>query len=200
MVHPPVLGETGQQDRRMHLEAADESVPPPVPGPLPFSMSVMTENITFAVLGPLEITQGGRRVGVPAGRQRVLLATLLLHPNQLVPMSLLRRTIWGENQPSHPQNALATCLTRLRQRLGRISHALADSIEASAAGYALSVDSDDLDLIRFRQAYRAAGRAAGSGDVRGAGQALDDALSLRRGPVLADIDSEYLHTNVLVGL
>jgi len=37
-------------------------------------------NVEFRVLGPLEVLLDGEPVSVPAGRGRVLLATLLLRP------------------------------------------------------------------------------------------------------------------------
>lgn len=156
--------------------------------------------IDFAVLGPLEMAVNAHRAAVPRGRQRVLLATLLVHANEAVATSRLHRALWGDRQPNDPQNALATCMVRLRQRLVRVSGVLARSIETTPAGYQMRVAREQLDLLRFRQQKNHAASAAAAGDLATARSTLDGALALWRGPVLAEIDSDYLHNTVLVEL
>jgi DNA-binding SARP family transcriptional activator len=40
--------------------------------------------MNFGILGPLEVGDAGRPVRLTAGKQRALLAILLLHPNESV--------------------------------------------------------------------------------------------------------------------
>ncbi len=174
-------------DRRGEVALADEGTTP-------------AASVFFAVLGHLELAVDARRVRVPGGRQRVLLATLLVHANEVVPVGFLCRALWGERQPMDPHNALATCMARLRRRLAAIAGPLARRIETTSAGYEMAVGADELDLLRFRHAVREAGRAADRGDLAAARRLLDEALSLWRGPMLAEIDSESLHNGVLVGV
>jgi hypothetical protein len=51
----------------------------------------------FRVLGPLEVTAGGRTLGLGAAKQQALLAVLLLHPNQTVSATRLIDELWGES-------------------------------------------------------------------------------------------------------
>lgn len=161
----------------------------------------MSTRVSFAVLGPLEIAVGDQRIPLPSGKQRVLLAALLLHGNEVVSLNFLYRALWGDQFPANPQSALATCMTRLRQRLRRISGELSRSIETVPAGYyQFNVDPDALDLLRFRRETALSQRAAADGDLATARDALARALSLWRGPPLCEIESECLHNGVLVGL
>ena len=156
---------------------------------------------SFSVLGPLEITVGDQRVSLPTGRQRVLLAALLLHANEVVSLNFLYQALWGEHHPENPRSALATCMTRLRQRLNRISGDLSQSIETIPAGYyRFHVATEALDLLRFRRETARSQRLAADGHFARARDALVAALSLWRGRALCEIESDYLHGGVVVGL
>jgi DNA-binding SARP family transcriptional activator len=50
----------------------------------------------FLLLGPLLVVTAARaEIRVPAGKQRVLLAVLLLHPNRAVSADVLLEALWG---------------------------------------------------------------------------------------------------------
>ena len=162
--------------------------------------SWVTAKVSFAVLGPLEIVVDGERASVPSGKQRTLLATLLLHANEVVPLSFLYRALWDDRHPANPQSALATCMTRLRQTLRGIPGDISQSIETNPAGYEFKVASDDLDLLQFREQVQQSRSAAADSDLVTARDALAGALSLWRGPALSDVNSECLHGGVLISL
>jgi DNA-binding SARP family transcriptional activator len=152
----------------------------------------------FRVLGPLEAVLDGCRVTVPAGKQRTLLATLLLAANQVVSFDELTERLWDEAPPRRPRGALHTYVTRLRQTLDRHGPGAGDLIRTSVAGYLIEVS--DLDLARFRRLV-AQGRAAGRrGDLVAESDALAEGLSLWRGPVLSDVRSDSLHRDVVPSL
>jgi DNA-binding SARP family transcriptional activator len=128
------------------------------------------------VLGPLEVLLDGELVTVPAGRGRVLLATLLLRANRFVSVDELVERVWDGRPPDldRAHKTLQMVVTRLRQSLGE-----ANCVRTESGGYLAEVEPDQLDLARFRvlvarQEYRAA-------------------LALWRGPVLGDVVSESLH-------
>ena len=50
----------------------------------------------FRVLGPLEVVEDARRLAIPSGRQRALLAFLLIHANRVVPRSGSSTKVWGD--------------------------------------------------------------------------------------------------------
>ncbi|MET9228266.1 BTAD domain-containing putative transcriptional regulator [Lentzea sp. NPDC003310] len=131
--------------------------------------------VEYRVLGPLEVLVDGDVVTVPAGRGRVLLATLLLRANEFVSVDELVDRVW-DGEPPAPDRAhksLQTVVMRLRQALGP-----ANCVRTSARGYTAEVDPERLDLTRFR-------RLTAQGEHRAA-------LELWRGPVLADVPSEAL--------
>ncbi|MDX8032346.1 hypothetical protein SK803_19195 [Lentzea sp. BCCO 10_0856] len=57
-------------------------------------------NAECRVLGPLEVLLDGEPVTVPAGRGRVLPATLLLRPNQFVSVAELADRLWDGEPPT----------------------------------------------------------------------------------------------------
>ncbi|MFE2754410.1 hypothetical protein ACFXGA_20665 [Actinosynnema sp. NPDC059335] len=63
--------------------------------------------LRFNVLGPLEVWHGDALVPIPAGRARVLLATLLLGANQPVSADALVERLWQDGAPN-PDRAKAT--------------------------------------------------------------------------------------------
>lgn len=153
-------------------------------------------SLEFRVLGPLEVAIGARRVRVAAGKQRVLLATLLLSANHIVPLEELTERLWGADPPRRPRGAVQTNVTRLRQTLDR--HA--DVIRTSAAGYGVELTAAGLDLIRFR-ALVAEARAKGErGDLAAESAGLREALALWRGPILPDVRSDSLHRDIVPSL
>ncbi len=154
--------------------------------------------LEFRILGPLEVTCGARRVRVAAGKQRVLLATLLLSANRIVPLDELIERLWDGAPPRCPRGALHTNMTRLRQALDRREDGQDDPVTTSAAGYGIEVDH--LDLIRFHELVDAARAAGEGGDLARESAGLTEALSLWRGPVLTDVRSDSLHRDVVPSL
>ena len=55
--------------------------------------------VEFRILGSMEVLDGGRRVDLPAGRGRALLALLVLHAGEVVSAERLIDELWGENPP-----------------------------------------------------------------------------------------------------
>ncbi|PWK90019.1 DNA-binding SARP family transcriptional activator [Lentzea atacamensis] len=130
----------------------------------------------YRVLGPLEVLLDGRPVTVPVGRSQVLLATLLLRPNQVVTVDELIERIWDGAPPTadRARKTLHMVVARLRSALGA-----ADCVHTRPGGYLAVVEPDQLDLLRFRA-------LVGSGD-------LGAASALWRGPVLGNVSSDALH-------
>lgn len=130
----------------------------------------------YRVLGPLEVLLDGEPVAVPAGRCHLLLAALLLRPNQLVPVDELVDRLWDGAPPNadRAHKTLQMVVRRLRVALGE-----ADCVQTRTGGYTAVVEPDQLDLLRFRA-------LAGSGD-------FGAASALWRGAVLGNVVSDVLH-------
>jgi DNA-binding SARP family transcriptional activator/tetratricopeptide (TPR) repeat protein len=114
---------------------------------------------------------------------RVVLATLLLRAGQTVPRDELIDRLWGDTPPTRARSTVQTHVMRLRQALND-----PDLIVTRPGGYRMEIGPDQLDLTRFRAMVE---RARGL-DAPGARAELRRALSLWRGPALADVPSESL--------
>ncbi|MGZ8708049.1 MAG: AfsR/SARP family transcriptional regulator, partial [Gaiellaceae bacterium] len=99
--------------------------------------------IELGILGPLEARRDGAPVHVGAAKQRALLALLLLRPNEVVSRDRLIDELWGEERPETAAHALEVYVSNLRRALGR------DIVVTRAGGYALTVESEAVDAVRF---------------------------------------------------
>jgi DNA-binding SARP family transcriptional activator len=124
----------------------------------------------FRILGPLEVLSDGRALDVGGHKQSAVLALLLLEANRPVSRDGMVDALWEDDPPETAQKALQVYISRLRKLLGK------ERVETRSPGYLLRVESDELDLARFRR-LAAEGRP-------------DEALSLWRGPPLAEFAGE----------
>jgi DNA-binding SARP family transcriptional activator len=102
--------------------------------------------VEFGLLGPLVVRAGGSRVTVTAGKQRVLLAALLLRANQVVPAADLAGFIWEGGPPGTARVTLQNYVKRLRHALGPAGP---ERIVTRPAGYLMEVRPGELDVARF---------------------------------------------------
>jgi DNA-binding SARP family transcriptional activator/tetratricopeptide (TPR) repeat protein len=135
----------------------------------------------FRILGPLEIRQNGRALPCKGAKQRLLLATLLLHANEVVSNDRLIDVLWGEKPPPTANKALQVHVSQLRRALD------ADVIRTRPPGYQLDVVQGELDLQIF-EALAADGRR--TAEPQKAAALLAEALALWRGAPLADLSYE----------
>jgi predicted ATPase/DNA-binding SARP family transcriptional activator len=132
----------------------------------------------FGLLGPVQARVDDRAVPITGARQRLVLAMLLMHANELVPASRLIDELWGTDLPADPAGALRTQLSRLRRALGPAG----ESLVTDGGGYRLRLRRDQFDAASFEDAVAAAAEATGKEALR----ILDEALGLWRGPALAE--------------
>ncbi|MEZ5102727.1 MAG: BTAD domain-containing putative transcriptional regulator [Thermoleophilia bacterium] len=139
----------------------------------------------FRILGHLEALECGEAVGLGGGKQRALLAILLLSAGRVVSVERLLAELWGEELPDSATKMVQIHVSQLRK-------ALPDGlILTRAPGYQLRLDGHELDLLRF-EAGCADGRVAlGRGDAATAADLLADALALWRGPALAEFGEPF---------
>jgi YVTN family beta-propeller protein len=149
----------------------------------------------FRMLGELEVRDGGdRRIPLGAGKQRAVLALLLLHANEVVATDRLIDELWGESPPETARKAVQVHITRLRKALG------AGRIRTRERGYVLDLDSDELDLRRFERRVLEARDLREQGEDARAADVLRDALGLWNGPPLADFAYEPFAQNEIARL
>jgi DNA-binding SARP family transcriptional activator len=140
----------------------------------------------YRILGPLELVDGSIPLTLSGGRQRALLALLLIHRNEAVPSEQLIDALWGERPPPSAPKALQNAVLQIRRALGDKATALV----TEHGGYLLRVADGELDADRFA-ALAAVGRAAlDEGDPAAAASKLREALGLWRGPPFTDLGYE----------
>jgi DNA-binding SARP family transcriptional activator len=151
----------------------------------------MMAPIDFLLLGPLEARHRYRRQTLRLGsiKHRMLLAKLLLHPNQVVSTDELIDSVWGEEPPATVRQSLQNHVAALRKTIesGGARATPPHTLLTREPGYLLRVDPDQLDLHRFQRLTDQGRRASAEGDHAGASARLHEALALWRGPVLADV-------------
>jgi DNA-binding SARP family transcriptional activator len=139
----------------------------------------------FRVLGPLEVVDGARPVPINGAKQRALLTILLLHANKTVSSGWLLEELWGDEQPESGLTALQVRVSQLRKALGK-----GGEIVTKPVGYALELGANELDLHRFEELVADADRALQRDASDQAWAQLQQALSLWRGPPLADFAAQ----------
>ncbi|WP_254402115.1 BTAD domain-containing putative transcriptional regulator, partial [Streptomyces sp. AC555_RSS877] len=139
--------------------------------------------VRYRILGTTQaLRPDGTPVPVGGARLRALLTVLALRPGRAVPAGLLVDEVWGDGDPpADATGALQALVGRLRRALG------ADAVALVDGGYRLTAAPDDIDLHRFERLVGEGMRALSDGDPTKAAVVLDDALTLWRGPVLADL-------------
>jgi WD40 repeat protein/DNA-binding SARP family transcriptional activator len=145
----------------------------------------------FRILGPLEALEEGRVVSLGGSKQRALLALLLLHANETLSADRLIDELWGERPPATAAKTLQVHVSRLRKTLaGADGNGLAGLVVTRGHGYELELDPDHLDAHRFERLVLEGRRELAAGRGARAASALEHALSLWRGPALADLAYE----------
>lgn len=152
----------------------------------------MTDGLAFAVLGPVEVRVSGRPVDLPAGRQRALLAALLLADGTVVPVDRLVAALWPDGAVPSARNAVQSYVARLRRTLGPAGAA----VRTRPPGYLLDARSAARDDREFLDLVRAAeGRLPGAPHEALAG--LEQALALWRGPAWAEFADSFARGEAL---
>jgi DNA-binding SARP family transcriptional activator len=145
--------------------------------------------VDFRILGPLEVREGEREVALGRGKQRALLALLLLHRDQVLSTDRIVDELWGERPPPTAAKIVQNHVLQLRRALENGDSAGA-ALLTRGRGYLLHVEPGNLDLDAFLQLVEAGEGALASGQAAEAAETLSEALALWRGPPLADFAYE----------
>ena len=142
----------------------------------------------FHLLGSLEVLDDGSPVPLGGVKQRAALGFLLLHANRVVATSKLLQALWSRDVPPTARKMLQNAVSGLRGVLSPHSTSEASALLLThAPGYLLRVDPASLDLSRFQQLTEKGRNELAAGNWQASAQLLREALSLWRGPVLADL-------------
>ena len=138
----------------------------------------------FLVLGPLEVTgEGGESLRISGSKERTILAFLISHAGQVVPVDDFIEELWGERPPRTAEKTLGSYISRLRRSLdpGRTDGSANDVILTRGDGYVLEVGDHEIDAVRFARLAQEGRRLLDEDRPSDASSALDTALALWRG-------------------
>jgi DNA-binding SARP family transcriptional activator/tetratricopeptide (TPR) repeat protein len=145
----------------------------------------------FRILGPLEALLEGEPVALGGSKQRALLALLLVHANETLSTDRLIDELWGERPPASAVKTVQVHVSRLRKAIpAGADGAAAAALLTREHGYELRLDPERLDAHRFERLVAKGREELAAGRPRGAVAALEEGLSLWRGPALADLAYE----------
>ena len=152
--------------------------------------------VFFEILGPLRARREHAELELGPGKQRAVLAVLLLNANRPTPTARIIDAVWGDCPPENGVNVVQKYVAGLRRILepGRSPRSPGQLLTWTEAGYTLHVPPGCLDADVFADgvaralAARSAGRAA-----EAAGQ-LRTALGLWREAALAGLPGAYFDT------
>ena len=142
----------------------------------------------FRVLGPLAAVAEGAEADLGQPKQRALLAILLLHPGQIVPVDRLISLLWGEGAPRTALHSIEIYVSGLRRALETLG--ASDVIVTRPPGYLLDADRASIDSWRFEHLVHDGARLLESGASEGGRATLRTALTMWQGPPLAEFAYE----------
>jgi predicted ATPase/DNA-binding SARP family transcriptional activator len=145
----------------------------------------------YRILGPLEVFNAGVLIPVGGPRHRKLLALLLVNAGAVVSAERLMTALWGENPPDSAPAMLHVRVSEVRAalRAGSEGGRNADIVTARS-GYRLEVGVDGLDSRRFERLAAEGRHALARGDNARGSTKLREAVTLWRGPPLAEVADE----------
>jgi basic membrane lipoprotein Med (substrate-binding protein (PBP1-ABC) superfamily)/DNA-binding SARP family transcriptional activator len=142
----------------------------------------------FRVLGALEAGSGGTAVDLGPPKQRALLAILLLHVGEIVPVDRLIDLLWGDEAPRTAGHSIQIYISELRKALE--APAGPRLIVRRHPGYQLDVPAERIDAHRFEALVRRGSALLAAGEREEGIKTLRSSLDLWRGPALSDFTYE----------
>ncbi|MEV0330159.1 BTAD domain-containing putative transcriptional regulator [Micromonospora echinospora] len=147
----------------------------------------MSGMLRFEILGPQRAWYADSEIDLGPGKQRAVLAVLLLAANRAVPTGQIVDAVWPEEPPANGTNVVQKYVAGLRRVLEpeRSPRSPGQVLTLTDAGYLLRVDPDAVDFVRFERGVRRARRSVAEGRPSTALAELRAALDLWRGEPLS---------------
>jgi DNA-binding SARP family transcriptional activator len=147
--------------------------------------------LSFKVLGPLAVSAGDESVPLGGGRQRAILALLLLTPGRVVPVDTMVDAVWNSNPPPTARTQVAICVAALR-KLFKHAGVSEDVIVTAHPGYVLNTEGHQFDVVDFADLIQQAEHEAREGELPEAARCYAQALRLWRGPAFAGVTGQLI--------
>ena len=146
-------------------------------------------HLSFRVLGPVEaVSDTAGPVDLGGLKQRAVLALLIVNAGRVVSLDRFVTELWDEYPPARATSSLQAYVSRLRRLLepGREPRKPSRLLPTLPPGWLLAVPPEAVDAAAFTRLAAEGRRLLQDRQPVAAHQALDDALTLWRGPALAE--------------
>ncbi|MET7708029.1 BTAD domain-containing putative transcriptional regulator [Micromonospora sp. NPDC005413] len=143
----------------------------------------MSGTLRFEILGPQRAWYAEREIDLGPGKQRAVLAVLLLSAGRPVSTGQIVEAVWPEDPPANGPNVVQKYVAGLRRVLepDRSPRTPGQVLGLTDAGYLLRVDPDVLDAVRFERGIHRARQRRAEGRAAEALTELATALALWQG-------------------
>lgn len=142
--------------------------------------------VEVRVLGEPSVLLDGTVVPVGSAQQRAVLVALALAGGSPVSGERLAQTLWSEDRPDSARVTVRSLVYRLRRTLSEAG--VPDgTIVGTAIGWALGLDADEIDVVRFEPMCAQGNAALARADHESAAEVLGHALACWTGPAFGDV-------------
>jgi DNA-binding SARP family transcriptional activator/predicted ATPase len=139
----------------------------------------------LALLGPLSAHDAdGAEVSLGGPKQRLVLATLLLDPNRVVPVDRMIDRVWGDDSRAASTSTLQVYVHNLRRIFEQFGDDAGPTIVTRRPGYVLEADPATIDHLVFEQRLAKAAEQRSLGHHHEAYALVEASLGLWRGRAL----------------
>ncbi|WP_406040571.1 winged helix-turn-helix domain-containing protein [Micromonospora sp. NBC_00898] len=143
----------------------------------------MSGTLRFEILGPQRAWYADRELDLGAGKQRAVLAVLLLSAGRPVPTGQIVEAVWPDEPPANGTNVVQKYVAGLRRVLepDRSPRTPGQVLSLTDAGYLLRVAPDSVDAVRFERGVHRARQGHAAGRTADALAEVTAALELWQG-------------------
>ncbi|MBE8516232.1 AfsR/SARP family transcriptional regulator [Amycolatopsis sp. H6(2020)] len=158
-----------------------------------------------SVLGPLIVGENGKSMVPSAGKQRQVLALLVLRGDRTVQVGTLMEELWGGCIPRSGATTLQTYILQLRNKIATLwpegsGRSPKDLLTTCFGGYMLKIGGGRSDLRDFETYARNGMSAYEAGDLKSAVSLFDRALDQWDGEALMDVPHGRILQREIVSL
>ncbi|WP_433314300.1 AfsR/SARP family transcriptional regulator [Micromonospora chersina] len=153
----------------------------------------MSEALRFEVLGPQRAWYADRPLDLGPGKQRAVLAVLLLAAGRPVPTGQIVDAVWPEEPPANGPNVVQKYVAGLRRVLepDRSPRTPAQVLTLTDAGYVLRIPPEAVDAVRFERGVRRARQWQAAGRTEDALAEVTGALERWQGEPFTGFTGAY---------
>jgi DNA-binding SARP family transcriptional activator len=155
------------------------------------------QRVALGVLGPFDVTVGGRRPRLTGPRLRTLLALLAADAGRVVSVAALVEELWAAQAPPDAERTVRAYVSRLRAALRSGGSTAGELVVTRARGYVLVVEPDAVDAAWFQRLAAQGRQALQAGEPQVAADRLAAALGLWRGEAYGEFDAPALRAEAV---